>query len=98
MDDHDLPHDAEVEEQVKELEPVFDVPMNLSVELGRTEITLQDLLQMGSGTVLELEKLAGEPLEVLINSRLVARGEVVVINEKYGIRLTDIIDPKDAQK
>ena len=75
------------------LDFILDVPLRVSVELGRTELTIKDLLQLGTGSVLELEKLAGEPLEILVNRRLVSRGEVVVINEKYGIRLTDIIDP-----
>ena len=75
---------------------LYDVPMSVSVELGRTEIQLRDLLQIGTGAVIELNKLAGEPLEVLVNDRLVSKGEVVVVNEKYGIRLTDIIDPLDS--
>lgn len=76
---------------------LYDVPMSVSVELGRTEIVLRDLLRIGAGAVLELNKLAGEPLEVLVNDRLVSKGEVVVVNEKYGIRLTDIIDPLDSE-
>ncbi|MBT7611223.1 MAG: flagellar motor switch protein FliN, partial [Bacteriovoracaceae bacterium] len=63
------------------------------VELGRTEVIIKDLLQLGQGSVLELDKLAGEPLEILVNGKLVAKGEVVVVNEKFGIRLTDIISP-----
>ena len=77
------------------LEPLSDVPLNVSVELGRSDIILRDLLQLGQGSVIELDKLAGEPLEILINNRIISRGEVVVINEKYGIRLTDIINPED---
>jgi len=63
------------------------------VELGRTSVQIKDLLQLGQGSVLELDKLAGEPLEILVNGKLVAKGEVVVVNEKFGIRLTDIISP-----
>lgn len=72
---------------------ILDIPLQLSVELGRTRMIINDLLQLGQGSVVELEKLAGEPLDVLVNNRLVARGEVVVVNEKFGIRLTDIISP-----
>jgi len=65
--------------------------MQVSVQLGSTKMLIRDLLQLGQGSVVELEKLAGEPLEVLVNHRLVARGEVVVVNEKFGIRLTDVV-------
>lgn len=78
-----------------ELEPVMNVPLNVSVELGRTTVTIKDLLQFTKGSVIELEKLAGEALEILVNDREVAKGEVVVVNEKFGIRLTDIINPLD---
>jgi len=81
-----------------DLEFLSDVPLIVSVELGRLSVTIKDLLQMGIGTVLEMEKLAGEPLEILVNEREVAKGEVVVINEKFGIRLTDIIDPFSGAK
>jgi flagellar motor switch protein FliN/FliY len=83
-------------DDLKQMEFLLDVPLNVTVELGRSEIVLRELLQIGQGSVLELEKLAGEPLEVLVNERLVSKGEVVVVNEKYGIRLTDIIDPLDS--
>ena len=72
---------------------ILDIPLQLSVELGRVRMIINDLLQLGQGSVVELEKLAGEPLDVLVNNKLVARGEVVVVNEKFGIRLTDIISP-----
>ncbi|MBF0396173.1 MAG: flagellar motor switch protein FliN, partial [Desulfobacterales bacterium] len=65
--------------------------LELSVELGRTKMLIHDLLQLGQGSIVELDKLAGEPLEIYINRKLVARGEVVVVNEKFGVRLTDII-------
>lgn len=79
--------------KVQNLDFILDIPLKVSVELGRTSLLIKDLLQLGQGSVLELDKLAGEPLEVLVNGKLVARGEVVVVNEKFGIRLTDIISP-----
>jgi flagellar motor switch protein FliN/FliY len=84
---------AQLEERMKKLEMILDIPLRVSVELGRTKMLVNDLLQLGQGSVVELNKLAGEPLEVLVNDKLVARGEVVVVNEKFGIRLTDIISP-----
>ena len=72
-----------------------DVPMTITVELGVGNLTIKDLLQLGEGSVLELNKLAGEPLEVKLNDRLISKGEVVVLNEKYGIRLTDVINPDE---
>jgi flagellar motor switch protein FliN/FliY len=75
------------------LDFILDIPLKVSVELGRTRMLVNDLLQLGQGSVIELSKLAGEPLEVLVNQKLVARGEVVVVNEKFGVRLTDIISP-----
>lgn len=79
--------------KVQNLDFILDIPLKVSVELGRASVVIKDLLQLGQGSVLELDKLAGEPLEVLVNGKLVARGEVVVVNEKFGIRLTDIISP-----
>jgi flagellar motor switch protein FliN/FliY len=79
--------------KVQNLDFILDIPLKVSVELGRAKVIIKDLLQLGQGSVLELDKLAGEPLEVLVNGKLVARGEVVVVNEKFGIRLTDIISP-----
>lgn len=79
------------EPSVKNLDFILDIPMQVSVQLGSTKMLIRDLLQLGQGSVVELEKLAGEPLEVLVNHRLVARGEVVVVNEKFGIRLTDVV-------
>lgn len=75
----------------KDLDVILDIPLRVSVELGRTKILVQDLLKLHKGSVLELNKLAGEALEVLVNDRVVARGEVIVINEKFGIRLIDIV-------
>ena len=77
---------------------IYNVPLCVTVELGQGKLNIRDLLQLGQGSVLELEKLAGEPLEVLVNNKLVSRGEVVVVNDKYGIRLTDVIDPDDVKE
>ena len=74
---------------------ILDIPLSVSVELGRTEMLVNELLKLGQGSVIELSKMAGETLEILANQRLVARGEVVVINEKYGIRVTEIISPME---
>lgn len=75
------------------IEFLLDIPLVLTVELGRTKMLVRDLLQIGQGSVIELDKLAGEPMEILVSNRLVARGEVVLVNEKLGIRVTDIITP-----
>jgi len=75
------------------LDFILDIPLQITVELGRAQMLINDLLQLGQGSVVELSKLAGEPMEGLVNQKLIARGEVVVVNEKFGIRLTDIISP-----
>ena len=75
------------------LDLILDIPLTVTVELGRSKMLINDLLQLGEGSVIELTKLVGEPLEVLINSKLVARGEVVIVNEKFGVRLTSIVTP-----
>ena len=82
-------------EGAKSLDLILDIPLTVTVELGRSKMLINDLLQLGQGSVIELTKLVGEPLEVLINQKLVARGEVVVVNEKFGVRLTDIITPME---
>lgn len=74
---------------------ILDIPLALTVELGRNRMLIGELLQLGQGSVIELSKLAGEPMDVFINQRLMARGEVVVVNEKFGVRLTDIVSPAD---
>jgi flagellar motor switch protein FliN/FliY len=74
---------------------ILDIPVNLTVELGRTKISIRNLLQLAHGSVVELEGMAGEPMDVLVNGTLIAQGEVVVVNEKFGIRLTDIITPQE---
>ncbi|NCN28585.1 flagellar motor switch protein FliN [bacterium] len=82
-----------LQDKNSKLELILDIPLKVSVELGRTKMLVNTLLQLGQGSVIELNKLAGDPLEVLVNDKLIARGEVVVVNEKFGIRLTDIISP-----
>ena len=77
----------------RNLDLILDIPLTVTVELGRSKLLINDLLQLGQGSVIELTKLVGEPLEVLINNKLVARGEVVVVNDKFGVRLTDIVSP-----
>lgn len=79
----------------KDIEFLLDIPLQITVQLGMTRMLIRDLLQLGQGSVVELDKLAGEPMEILINNKLVARGEVVVVNEKFGVRLTDIISPAE---
>ncbi len=87
--------DGESAIENKSLDLILDIPLTVTVELGRSTMLINDLLQLGQGSVVELTKLVGEPLEVLVNQKLVARGEVVVVNEKFGIRLTDIITPME---
>ncbi|GMV50176.1 MAG: Flagellar motor switch protein FliN [Nitrospirae bacterium] len=77
----------------KNIEFVLDIPLHVTVQIGSTRMLIRELLQLGQGSVIELNKLAGEPMEVLVNNKLVARGEVVVVNEKFGIRLTDVVSP-----
>jgi flagellar motor switch protein FliN/FliY len=81
--------------KTKSLDLILDIPLTVAVELGRSKMLINDLLQLGQGSVIELTKLVGEPLEVLVNQKLVARGEVVVVNEKFGVRLTDIVSPME---
>ena len=87
--------DVSTEHGEKELDFILDIPLELSVELGKTKMLVNDLLQLGQGSIIELNKLAGEPLEVYINRKLIARGEVVVVNEKFGVRLTDVVSPTE---
>jgi flagellar motor switch protein FliN/FliY len=81
--------------QPKKLDLLLDVPLDLSVELGRARMSIQDLLNMSPGSVVELDKIAGEPLDLMVNGRLVARGEAVVVNDKFGVRITDIVSPSE---
>jgi flagellar motor switch protein FliN/FliY len=80
------------------MDSILDVPVTISMEIGRTRINIRNLLQLNQGSVVELDRLAGEPMDVLINGTLIAQGEVVVVNEKFGIRLTDIVSPADRVK
>jgi len=80
---------------INELDMILDIPVQISVELGRTKITIKNLLQLAHGSVVELDAMAGEPLNVLVNGTLIAQGEVVVVNDKFGIRLTDIVTPAE---
>ena len=81
--------------QRTDLDMILDIPVQLTVQLGRTKIAIKNLLQLAQGSVVELEGLAGEPMDVLVNGCLIAQGEVVVVNEKFGIRLTDVITPSE---
>lgn len=79
--------------RVQNLDFILDIPLRVTVELGKSKVVIKDLLQMAQGSVIELDKLAGEPLDVYVNGKMIARGEVVTVGEKFGIRLTDIISP-----
>lgn len=80
------------------LDVVLDIPVTIAMEIGRTKISIRNLLQLNQGSVVELDRLAGEPMDVMVNGTLVAHGEVVVVNEKFGIRLTDVISPAERIK
>lgn len=80
------------------IDVILDVPVTISMEIGRTKISIRNLLQLNQGSVVELDRLAGEPMDVLVNGTLIAHGEVVVVNEKFGIRLTDVISPAERVK
>ncbi len=80
---------------LQDFDMILDIPVSMTVELGRTKISIRNLLQLAHGSVVELDGLAGEPMDVLVNGTLIAQGEVVVVNDKFGIRLTDIITPQE---
>lgn len=84
-----------LQETQNDIDFILDIPVQLTVELGRTKITIKNLLQLAQGSVVELDGMAGEPMDVLVNGCLIAQGEVVVVNDKFGIRLTDIITPAE---
>lgn len=86
----DSPNDAQAD-----IDMIMDIPVQLTVELGRTRLTIRNILQLGQGSVVELDGLAGEPMDIFVNGYLIAQGEVVVVDEQYGIRVTDIITPAD---
>lgn len=83
------------EKKDRNLQLILDIPLRVTVELGRTKMAVNELLNLGQGSVIELNKLAGEAMEVFVNDKMIARGEAVVVNEKFGVRLTDIISPKE---
>jgi flagellar motor switch protein FliN/FliY len=80
------------------LDVILDIPVTIGMEIGRTQLSIRNLLQLNQGSIVELDRLAGEPMDVLVNGTLVAHGEVVVVNEKFGIRLTDVVSPADRIK
>jgi flagellar motor switch protein FliN/FliY len=84
-----------MEDQIRSMDLLLDIPLVVTVELGGTRMTIKEVLQLHQGSVIELSKLTGEPLEVLVNNKLIARGELVVVNEKFGIRITEILSPKE---
>ena len=83
------------DEAITDINRILDIPVQLSVELGRTKVPIKHILQLGQGSVVELDALAGEPMDVLVNGYLIAQGEVVVVNDKFGIRLTDVVTPSE---
>ncbi|MCP1675597.1 flagellar motor switch protein FliN/FliY [Natronocella acetinitrilica] len=85
-------------EEHRNLDVILDIPVTLAMEIGRTKISIRNLLQLNQGSVVELDRLAGEPLDVLVNGTLIAHGEVVVVNDRFGIRLTDVISPSERVK
>src|SRR5438105_15278680 len=89
------PPESAEEPTSRRLELLLDVPLDITVELGRARMSIQDLLSLGPGSVIELDKIAGEPLDILVNDRLLARGEAVVVNDKFGVRITDIVSPSE---
>lgn len=93
LEDTSAGQDTEVK-----LDVVLDIPITIAMEIGRTKLSIRNLLQLNQGSVVELDRFAGEPMDVLVNGTLVAHGEVVVVNEKFGIRLTDVISPADRIK
>lgn len=93
-----LRDESEATEEDVSLDVILDIPVTISVEIGHTSIDIRNLLQLNRGAVVELDRLAGEPLDVMVNGTLIAHGEAVVVNEKYGIRLTDVISPAERVK
>jgi len=90
--------DAEKKGRSPDLDVILDIPVRISMEVGSTAITIRNLLQLNQGSVIELDRLAGEPLDVLVNGTLIAHAEVVVVNDKFGIRMTDVISPSERIK
>jgi len=92
-----MPEQQDTDGNVK-IDAILDVPVTVAMEIGRTQITIRNLLHLNQGSVVELDRLAGEPMDVLVNGTLIAQGEVVVVNDKFGVRLTDIVSPTDRVK
>lgn len=90
--------DAASSKTMQNLDVILDIPVTIAMEVGRSSISIRNLLQLNQGSVIELDRLAGEPLDVLVNGTLIAHGEVVVVNEKFGIRMTDVISPSERIK
>ena len=84
-----------VDHQRSNIDLILDVPLQISVELGRTQKKIQDILELNSGSIIELDKLAGEPVDILVNGKIIAKGEVVVIDDNFGVRITDIVSPSN---
>ncbi len=95
MEITELENEGEAKELGPELDLILDIPVTISMEVGSTAITIRNLLQLNQGSVIELDRIAGEPLDVRVNGTLIAHGEVVVVNEKFGIRMTDVISPAE---
>lgn len=99
LQEDNIPHQSldpvDTGDEGRGLDFLYDIPLQVSVEVGRSKILLKDLLKMGEGYVIELDKLAGEPLDLYVNSKLIARGEAVMVGEKFGIRLTDVVSTAD---
>ena len=93
-----LEDDAVASDDEINLDVILDVPVDISMEIGRTKLSIRNLLKLNQGSVIELDRLAGEPMDVLVNGTLIAHGEVVVVNDKFGIRLTDVISPVERIK
>ena len=91
----ETPNTSDSASKGRRLDLLLDVPLDLSVELGRARMSIQDLLNLSPGSIIELDKIAGEALDILINGRLVARGEAVVVNDKFGIRISEIVSPSE---
>lgn len=98
QEDMEIPADSEGIEEDRDFAFVLDIPLEISVELGRTRMLVNDLLQLSQGSIVELTKLAGDPMEIFVNGKLFARGEAVVVNEKFGVRLTEIVSPAERVK
>jgi flagellar motor switch protein FliN/FliY len=95
MSEETVKNEQSSTENGRGIDLLLDIPLEISVEVGRSRILVRDLLELQEGSLIELDKLAGEPLDLYVNSRLIARGEAVVVNEKFGLRLTDVVSPSE---